>query len=228
MTTLGECTWVEVHDAIAAGAPLLVVPVGSCEQHGPHLPLDTDARIALALAVRLAASRPPAVVAPSVAYSASGEHAGFAGTLSIGQAALEHLLVELVRSADGFAGTVVVNGHGGNVAALERAGSALADEGRPVLIWHPGTDGDAHAGRTETSLMLALDPAVVRVDRVVAGNREPLAVLMPALRSQGVAAVSPNGVLGDPTGATAAEGNQLLDRLSANLAIAVDEWRATW
>jgi creatinine amidohydrolase len=228
MTTLGERTWVEVHDAATAGAPLLVVPLGSCEQHGPHLPLDTDTRIALALAGRLAADRPPAVVAPPVAYGASGEHAGFAGTLSIGQDALEHLLVELVRSADGFAGTVVVNGHGGNAATLERAGAVLRAEGRRVLTWHPALNGDAHAGRTETSLLLALDPAAVRLDRAEAGNRQPLAVLMPALRTRGLAAVSPNGVLGDPTGATATEGYELLDRLAADLVTAVDEWRASW
>ena len=64
---------------------LLAVPLGSCEQHGPHLPLDTDTRIAVALADRLAARHAQVVVAPAVAFGSSGEHAGFPGTLSIGQ-----------------------------------------------------------------------------------------------------------------------------------------------
>ena len=99
------------------------------------------------------------VVAPAVAYGASGEHAGFPGTLSIGHEALERVLVELVRSADAFAGVVLVNGHGGNVPALQRAVATGEDEGRRVLGWSWSLPGaDAHAGRTETSLLLALAP----------------------------------------------------------------------
>ena len=81
-----------------AGARVLILPLGSCEQHGPHLPLDTDTRIAVALAHGIAAARTDAVVAPAVAFGSSGEHEGFAGTLSVGTEALRLLLVELVRS----------------------------------------------------------------------------------------------------------------------------------
>src|SRR4051794_39471729 len=84
----------------AAGDCLLVLPLGSTEQHGPHLPFSTDTDIAVALAERLASTSPGVVVAPPLPYGSSGEHAGFAGTLSIGAAALEHVVVELVRSAD--------------------------------------------------------------------------------------------------------------------------------
>jgi creatinine amidohydrolase/Fe(II)-dependent formamide hydrolase-like protein len=112
---LGAAAWPDVEPA----SHLLAVPLGSCEQHGPHLPLDTDTRIAVALAEGLAARRPDVLVAPAVPYGSSGEHQGFAGTLSIGQDALEHLLVELVRSADGWRGVVLVNGHGGNAEPLE-------------------------------------------------------------------------------------------------------------
>jgi creatinine amidohydrolase len=90
-----------------------------------------------------------------------------------------------------------------------------------------GTAADAHAGRTETSLVLALAPSVVRAERVEAGATAPLATLMPELRRAGVAAVSANGILGDPTGATAAEGATLLAALAADLAAAVDRWLAS-
>ena len=221
---LGARTWPEVH----AATWLLVMPVGSCEQHGPHLPLDTDTRIAVTLADRLARARTDVVVAPALAYGASGEHAGFSGTLSIGLDALAVVVTELVRSADEFAGVVLVNAHGGNTAAVDRAVTTLTAEGRRVLAWSPATDGDAHAGRTETSVLLDVAPSVVRMERAEAGAVAPLAALMPALRAGGVGSVAPNGVLGDPTGASRAEGSRLLDSMGAALADAVAAWRATW
>ncbi len=217
--------------ALATGpvAPVLAVPVGSTEQHGPHLPLSTDTDLAVALCERLSAATPAVVVAPSVAYGASGEHEGFAGTLSIGQDALELVLVELGRSATAsFAGIVLVNTHGGNAAAARRAERRLVAESRQVLLWMPDWGGDAHAGRTETSLQLALDGAAVRTDRAEAGETRPVADLLATLRRDGVAAVSANGVLGDPAGASAAEGAALLDRSAAELVAQIATWRATW
>jgi len=90
------------------------------------------------------------------------------------------------------------------------------------LVWSatvPG--GDAHAGRTETSLLLAIDPAAVRLDRAVAGRTEPLDALWPRLRAEGVRPVTSSGVLGDPTGASADEGRALLDALVNDLTSAV-------
>jgi mycofactocin precursor peptide peptidase len=219
-SALGESTWPEVDER---GPSVVAVPLGSVEQHGPHLPLDTDTRIATALVDALAAARPDVVGAPPVAYGASGEHAGFPGTLSIGTEALTAVLVELGRSADAFAGVVFVNGHGGNLEAVRRASALLVDEDRRVLAWAPSVpDGDAHAGRTETSLLLALDPGCVRLDRAEPGATAPLAELIGDLRSGGVAAVAPNGVLGDPTGASADEGAALLAAITADLLAAVD------
>lgn len=215
---LGELTWPEVRSLATDGPPVLLVPLGSTEQHGPHLPLDTDTRIAVALAERTAAAVPDAVVAPAVAYGSSGEHAGFVGTLSIGQGALEVLVVELARSADAFAGVVLVCGHAGNVAPVGRAVRTLRDEGRRVEAWFPRVaGGDAHAGRTETSMLLHLDPSVVHLDRAEAGATAPVAELMDDLRRGGVAAVAPNGVLGDPAGASADEGRRLADLMVEEL-----------
>ncbi|MCU0261161.1 MAG: mycofactocin biosynthesis peptidyl-dipeptidase MftE, partial [Ilumatobacteraceae bacterium] len=161
---LSDARWPEL------GHPLLVVPVGSCEQHGPHLPLGTDSVVATALAEGLAARRADTVVAPALHITSSGEHAGFPGTLSIGAAATELVVVELVRSADWASGVVLVNGHGGNARPVTDAVRRLTDEGRRVIAWWPKvTDGDLHAGATETSLLLALRPDLVRTEAAAAG-----------------------------------------------------------
>ncbi|HEX4434725.1 MAG TPA: mycofactocin biosynthesis peptidyl-dipeptidase MftE [Acidimicrobiales bacterium] len=218
---LADATWPQVE---ATGArTVLTVPLGSLEQHGPHLPLDTDSRIAGALASGLADRCAAVTVAPTVPYGASGEHAGFPGTLLMGLDVLADLLVELVRSSRGsFAGVVFVNAHGGNEEALVAVEQRCATEGDDVLVWRAMTPGgDAHAGRTETSLLLAIDPTAVRLDRAEPGRTEPIATLLPRLRAEGVRPVSSNGVLGDPTGATAEEGRTLLDDLVQGLTAAV-------
>jgi mycofactocin system creatininase family protein len=212
--------------AAAAGTFVLVIPLGATEQHGPHLPCSTDTDVAVALADRLAARRDDVVVAPALAYGSSGEHAGFAGTLSLGGPVFEQAVVELVRSADAFAGVVLVSTHGGNRDALARAVATVTHEGRRVLAWSPSVPGgDAHAGRTETSLLLTLRPEQVHLDRAEAGDLRPLDALLPELRAGGVAAVVANGVLGDPSGASAEEGAALLDALADDLTDAVQRWR---
>jgi creatinine amidohydrolase len=208
-------TWTDV------GSPILAVPVGSCEQHGPHLPLHTDTVVATALAHDLAARRRDCVVAPPLTITASGEHQGFAGTLSIGTAVMADVLVELVRSADWSRGVVIVNGHAGNAAAMARAADTLAGESRHVLVWWPSLPGgDPHAGHVETSLMLALAPDEVRRDRAVAG---PVPAIAELVRS-GVQPLSASGVLGDPTSASAEEGRRLFAVLAAQLAAGVATW----
>jgi mycofactocin precursor peptide peptidase len=181
--------------------------------------MDTDTRIACFVASRACAGRADVGLAPPVAIGASGEHADFPGTLSIGTTALSLLLVELGRHASlHWPAMLLVNGHGGNGPAIADAVSQLRDEGRECHVWHAGLAcGDAHAGRTETSLMLALAPSEVLVDQAAAGDTRPIAELLPELRAHGVRKVSPNGVLGDPAGASAAEGEQLLGLLVAHL-----------
>ena len=217
---LGDATWPGVP------AATLLVPLGACEQHGPHLPLDTDARIAAAVARRAAADDDALLVAPPLAYGASGEHEGFPGTLSIGHEALRAVLVELGRSASRWAPRLVfVNGHGGNLPTVPDAVAQLRAEGRDAA-WSPCVvaRGDAHAGRTETSILLALDPAAVRQEAAAPGATAPLAELLPALRAGGVAAVSPTGVLGDPTGATAEEGERMLAGITEALRAGLTRW----
>ena len=186
MTHLAGLSWPE---AAGRGGFVLAVPVGSTEQHGPHLPLSTDTDIAVALAEALA---PPAettsLVAPPVPYGASGEHAGFPGTLSIGPAATELLLVELGRSASATARRLLLSRR--TVATPSRSPAPCAGcvrEGRDVLAWSPRwrrrrarrPDGDLGAARA--------DPARVRTGRRRGGqHRRPGASSCPRCARGGV------------------------------------------
>jgi len=200
------------------------VPLGSLEQHGPHLPLDTDTRIAVAVAAAAAARRPGVAVAPPLAFGASGEHDAFPGTVSIGTAALTDVLVELGRDVSRHWGALLlVNGHGGNRDAVSAALRRLDGEGkRCAAFFVSPRHGDAHAGRAETSMLLHLDPAAVRSEDAEPGETRPITELIGRLRNEGVRSVSPNGVLGDPAGATAAEGRRLIERATADCVATLD------
>lgn len=228
--TLGGTRWPELSDRSVT----LLVPLGATEQHGPHLPLDTDTRIAAEVASRAAVRLADEhrghtdliLAAPALNYGASGEHEGFPGTVSLGHEALHLLLLEYGRSACRWADRIVfVNGHGGNGRSLVTAVRQLRYEAREVA-WFPCAfaEGDAHAGLTETSVLLDISPDDVLFDVAVAGNVAPVATLLPAMREGGVAAVSANGVLGDPSGASRARGAELVDLLVDGLAEAVGSW----
>ena len=221
MTALAGSVWPALPER-----PVLVVPLGSVEQHGHHLPLGTDTSVACATAATAVAALDGVLLAPALAYGASGEHEGFPGTISIGTAALTGLLVEYGRSACRWAGRVlIVNGHGGNLDALRTAVPLLRSEGRDVAWFPCGVPrGDAHAGRTETSLMLHVEPQGVLGDRAVPGVTTPIGELLPRLRADGVRGVSPTGVLGDPAGASAEEGAALLADLVDRLVAATGAW----
>jgi mycofactocin precursor peptide peptidase len=231
---LGDATWPEV-DGIArrrpddrAPAPIVLVPVGSTEQHGPHLPLATDTIIAEELAGRAVHHTDGLMIGPTITVGASGEHAGFPGTLSIGSQVMTSVIVELVRSADWAAGVVLVNGHGGNHDAITAAVSTVTAEGRLALAWWPkwpqrrdGGPADLHAGRIETSMMLAIDPGLVRLERAAAGADASI----DDLRARGVRAVSSNGVLGDPDGASGGEGERFITAFVDDLVHQIERWR---
>jgi mycofactocin precursor peptide peptidase len=231
---LGDATWREV-DGIArrrpdeqAPAPIVLVPVGSTEQHGPHLPLATDTIIAEELAGRAVHHTDGLMIGPTISVSASGEHAGFPGTLSIGSQVMTSVIVELVRSADWAAGVVLVNGHGGNHDAIAEAMSTVNGEGHRALAWWPkwprrrdGGPADLHAGRIETSMMLAIDPGLVRLELAAAGANASI----DELRTKGVRAISSTGVLGDPDGASGREGERFITAFVEDLVHQIERWR---
>ena len=213
---LAQRTWTSIGDG-----SLVLVPTGSTEQHGPYLPLDTDSVSAAAVVsgvadrIRQTTRAGVVLVAPTVPYGASGEHQAFPGTISIGHDSLRAMLIEMVRSLSAWAGRVVfVNAHGGNIQALTRAVTQLLAE-RHNVAWVPCATpvGDAHAGHTETSLMLHIAPDTVDMARAVKGNPAPIADLLAEVTSAGVRGVSPSGILGDPTGASAVEGEALLEAM---------------
>ena len=165
----------------------------------------------------LAAARTDVVVAPAVPYGSSGEHAGFAGTLSIGQAAPSSCCSSswAARRRDTFDHVLFVSAHGGNADAVTRAVTTLRAEGRDVSVFAPRWDGDAHAGRAETSMLLAAAPGRVRMRAArSSATAARSARLCRSCARGGVRAVSATGVLGDPTGATR-RGRALLDRSTA-------------
>lgn len=231
---LGDATWLDV-DTISrrgsddqAPAPIVLVPIGSTEQHGPHLPLATDTIIAEELAGRAVHHTDGLMIGPTIAITASGEHAAFPGTLSIGAEVMTAVIVEMVRSADWAAGVVLVNGHGGNHEAITAAVTTLTAEGRQVLAWWPswpqrldGGPADLHAGRIETSMMLAIDPGLVRLELATAGPHASI----DELRARGVRAVSSSGVLGDPEGASGGEGERFITAFVEDLVHQIERWR---
>jgi mycofactocin precursor peptide peptidase len=219
---LDQVSWPEV-----SRNSILVVPIGSTEQHGHHLPLGTDTTIAIRIAQDLCTDD-RFVLAPALPYGSSGEHQSFPGTLSIGSGALFVVLVELIRSASlSFLGVLLVNGHGGNEQTMRRVQDHQRAEGRNVLAWSPSlpVGGDHHAGDTETSVMLAIDPDAVGPNR--SGGPELTAAILPTIVARGLAAVSETGVLGNPMVASAERGATILQTWCAELGDAAERfWEA--
>lgn len=235
--------------ALAARGALPVLPVGSLEQHGPHLPVWTDSFAAHALAVRAAeqAADVPAVVLPPMWMGLSEHHFPFGGTVSLDYATFHAVLRCVVRSlrADGFGRLLVVNGHGGNIEPLAVSARELAHEfGVPVVAttWPDAAPqeiastltaqpGIQHACEGETSLWLALDPGQVRQDRIAdalsnAAPRTPAG----ASRFWSFEERAPRtGVRGDPRAATAEKGERMIAAVTAGLAKMMRDpllWRA--
>lgn len=211
---------------------IVILPLGSWEQHGPHLPLDTDSVIISAVvshAVQNHQYSDCLMVAPTIPITASDEHEGFPGGLSTGTAALSDAVVAICRSASAWSkGVVIANGHGGNHDALRSITSALNHEKIRHSVWIlPGYQGgDMHAGRTETSLMLHLRESSVRVDKIPSASDPGISV--DDLRAKGVKAVSPSGVLGQPERATAEHGEQVFvaycDSFARHMTNRANEW----
>lgn len=237
---LAHLTWPEVARAVAAGADTVILPLGATEQHGPHLPLGADTLRAEALALRLAARLPGALVAPVLPIGCSDEHAGFPGLLSLDAATLAAVIVDCARRmvAWGITRLVLLSAHGGNGRALALAAERLRRELPDLRVWLPAQtlapdeavlalaaeagiapeEFGLHAGEGETSEVLWLRPDLVRAKAAEAGYRGDMTEIVDRLQRLGVKAVTPNGVLGDPARARAARGERYLDARAGALA----------
>jgi len=226
---------------------LLVQPIGAVEQHGPHLPVMTDAFVAEQLAGLAADALGPDAnvwVLPTLSYGKSTEHLGWAGTMSLSSETLLAVCRDVGRSvaASGFTRLAFVNGHGGNPSLLDVAARDIRTETGllvfPVTTGRLGVpDGTAlpdaeftiHGGHVETSVMLHLAPGAVQLDRAVVGGSH-LPELYPAAGELSLEGALPtawissdlttNGVIGDPRAATAEIGKEIVDHWTGRLAAA--------
>jgi creatinine amidohydrolase len=223
---LDRMTWPEVKAEQERGRDTVVVAFGATEQHGPHLPLATDALLGDHLA-RIVAERLDAFVGPTVRLGCSEHHLEFPGTLSISENTFHELVSDVVRSLarGGFGRVVLLPTHGGNflplAAALEKLGPvpgieirALTDLSALLAIAAVGAtehgvplgEGGIHAGEWETSMLLAINPDLVHPERGEPGYTGDPEAAIGAIFSAGVHTVAENGVIGDPTRASADHG----------------------
>ncbi len=219
-----------------AGSVGVIVPLGATEQHGPHLPLDVDSTIAVAVASavaeRLGAAGHDCMVAPVLPFGDSAHHESFAGSVSLRRQVVADVLHDLCESflRTPFAWVALITGHAGNCWAMRDVASrhangrvisvddwpamrsAIHDVARTDLGLDPEYVG-THAGHFETSIMLHLRPESVDMTVAEAGAIGDPNVLGTRLRDEGMRTVSPNGVIGDPTEATEEAGKKYLEAL---------------
>ena len=224
---LAETTWTE---AAAAEADLAMVPVGSTEQHGPHAPLGTDHLAAAAVAEEAASSYDRAVVVtPPIPVGVSEEHRQFDGTLWVAPDTFRQYVREVLESLifHGWNRIVIVNGHGGNAPAIGEVAARISRAEEALVVtftWFDAAESDhamGHAGPLETSLLLHRYPELVREDELeeaAAGGSSRWGEWVSGTNlAHDSIEFTANGVVGDPTAATAEAGAALLDSATSAL-----------
>jgi len=245
-------SWTEVAALPDRENTVIVLPAGSIEQHGPHLPCSVDTVICSGVAGHALARLPkevPAFMLPPIAYGKSEEHLHFPGTLTLDGETLYATVVQVGESVyrSGFRKLLIVNGHGGQPQVLEMAARELRlRHGDYVIVPHhtwrlPHVAGRylsekekklaMHAGHAETAIMLALAPDTVHMERAVANYPPefPSQLLSPDGRpacAWSARDFGPSGVIGDPLPATREQGEAILDSLAASWAQAITELHA--
>ena len=227
--------------SLAASDAIVLLPMASTEQHGPHLATGVDDFLCSEVCRRTAAklaSRQPVVVAPTVWFGLADHHVAFGGTFSISLATYHAVLRDLCRSIlqAGFRRIVLVNGHGGNIQALAVLTGELTRElGAPIATSTYFMEGSAeaaeiledqkgvmHACEAETSMMMAAHPDLVDRSRLNEAHGPAFDIagsLMPSLkRFRSFADLTPSGVAGDARKASAKKGEALFEACAAGLA----------
>jgi creatinine amidohydrolase/Fe(II)-dependent formamide hydrolase-like protein len=235
---LGELSWPEAKTRLKE-VDLALLPVGAIEQHGPHAPLDTDAFDAEYLSLRVAeqCSDPKPLVFPLVPYGVSYQHEDFPGTISVSNEALGRFVYEIGMSAahNGITKLIIVNGHGGNAPTLRFAAQMINRDARIFSCVDTGetsdvditkicdTPNDVHAGEIETSTTLAVRPFLVDMSKAKPSVPRFSSDYLNFSGTRSIEwyaqtrKISPEGVLGDPTKATAEKGEKIWQIMVRNL-----------
>jgi creatinine amidohydrolase len=228
---------------------VIVLPAGSTEQHGPHLPCSVDATIAAGVIGHALARLPaeiPAYALPPISYGKSDEHLHFPGTVTLDGTTLLETIVQIGESVyrSGFRKLLIVNAHGGQPQVMEMAARELRLRHGdyvvvPHFVWRVAHAAgrylserekrlSMHAGHAETAIMLALAPETVRMAEAVANY--PPEFDAPTLSADGRPAAAwtardfgTSGVIGDPLPATAEQGRAILDSLAESWARGITE-----
>ncbi|MEJ2048882.1 MAG: creatininase family protein [Calditrichota bacterium] len=244
---LGELTWPEAQKRFKE-VDIALLPVGAIEQHGPHLPLDTDAFDAdyLARKVAEACSHPKPLVFPLISYGVSYHHDDFSGTISLSNETLSKLVYEIGMSAakNGITKLLIINGHGGNAPALKFAAQMINRDAHIFTSVDTGetsdvdlaalcdTPNDVHAGEIETSTSLATRPHLVHMDRAKKFVPKFSSQYLDFTTKRSVEwfartlRISTNGVLGDPTKATREKGEKMWEVMIRNLVELVEHLKS--
>lgn len=245
-------TWTEIAALPDRKNIVIVLPAGSTEQHGPHLPCAVDTIIAAGVVGHALARLPasvPAFALPPISYGKSDEHLHFPGTLTIAGTTLQETIEQVGESVyrAGFRKLLIVNGHGGQPQVMEMAARELRmRHGDYVVVPHftwrvPHAAGrflsdqekrlSMHAGHAETAILMALAPDTVHMERAAANF--PPEFACPTLSPEGRPAAAwtardfgPSGVIGDPTQATLVQGREILDSLAESWAKGIAELHA--
>jgi creatinine amidohydrolase/Fe(II)-dependent formamide hydrolase-like protein len=240
----GELTWPEAENRFQE-VDIALLPVGAIEQHGPHLPLDTDAFDAEYLCRRVAAacSSPPPMVLPLISYGVSYEHDGFIGTISISNDTLSRLVYDIGISTarSGIKKLVIINGHGGNAPALQFAAQKINRDAGIFVCVDTGetsdvdiyrlidTPNDVHAGEIETSTSLVVRPELVKMEEALRSIPRFSSRYLNFTSRRGVSwyaptrNMSPSGVLGDATRGSAEKGKKIWEMMIAHLVALVED-----
>ncbi|TFG98938.1 MAG: creatininase family protein [Calditrichales bacterium] len=241
---LGELTWPEA-EAYLKIVDVAILPVGAIEQHGPHLPLDTDAYDAdyLAKQVAAACSYPKPLVLPLVSYGVSYHHDDFKGTISINNNTLSQLIYEIGMSTaqNGITKLIILNGHGGNGPSLNFAAQMINRDSKIFVAVDSGetsdvdvygmveTPNDVHAGEFETSTSLAIRKHLVKMNLAKKSIPQFSSRYLNFTSQRGISwyaytkKISENGVMGDPTKATAEKGEKMWQMMIAHLVALVED-----
>jgi creatinine amidohydrolase len=235
-----DMTWKEIEEAIDAGKNTVIVVAGSIEQHGPHLPISTDTTLGYALAEACAKKLGKALVAPVIRPGLSEHHIGFPGTITLSIDTFVKTLYDYCESLvkSGFKNIVILSSHGGNsdtiITYTPRIARSFMNKAKifaiPIdryinasidYLSQKGISrvkAGVHAGYAETSMMLHVKPETTRMDLAVKGladeefyKPERLKISQLESFTYGLKKITPVGILGDPRGASAEVGKELLE-----------------